>query len=403
MQSTTTRNRLILTSVTFFVSLVLSYLFSLNISQSFATGLISLIAAYSAVLIIDKRHRNQEIILLDSLHYRIKEIEGVKYNLITEIHQLENHHHSLAQELNKLQIQVSECRNIRDSINRELSTHSGQKKQLELHISRIQAEIEDLEHSKIELTKTSSNLSTEKRRLETSTNALRTEVSQLQSLIHELSQQKVEIENNLVLLERLKPSLEEKLYELRVNIQELDLQANQQNQLISIRNTESQQIESKFNQLKQQIISQELESNQLQAQIQLLEAERDTLQNQIWELIQQDEINHIHTSKIVPLTTIIREENTSDNLIIESDEWLDFSTGLTETQIQVIKIILEAENPYPKIKKIAEENITMPNILIDSVNEQAQATVGEIIINTNSDVPTIYPEYISNIQQVILL
>jgi chromosome segregation ATPase len=405
MQSNTTRNRFILALVSFVVSFILSLLFSWNITQSLAAGFITIIAAYSAVLVIDKRHRHQEIILLDSLHYRIKEIEGLKHNLFTEIHQLENHHYSLVQESSKLQNQVIECRNTRDSLNRELSTYSGQKKQLESQINRLQVELEDLEHSKVDLNKTFSHLSTEKRRLETTTNALRVEVSQLQSIINELLQQKTEIENNLVLLERLKPSLEEKLYELRVDIQELDLQVNQRNQLISTKNTEYQKIESKFNQLQQQTTSKKVELNQIKDQIQLLEEERDTLQNQIWELIQQEEINLLENSRDFDL---IDDDNISNKIIVEPvenvlvDEWLDFSTSLTETQVQILKIILEEQNPYPKIKKIAEENITMPNILIDSINEQSQEIIGEIIINTNSDLPTIYPEYIPNLKQVMI-
>jgi hypothetical protein len=43
----------------------------------------------------------------------------------------------------------------------------------------------------------------------------------------------------------------------------------------------------------------------------------------------------------------------------------------------------------------------MPNILIDSINEEAQIAMGENIIDTNSDLPMIYPEYIFKLQQMI--
>jgi predicted nucleic acid-binding Zn-ribbon protein len=413
MQSRTTGNRLTLALVSFITSFGLSCLFSWNISQALSNAIITVIATYSAVLIIEKRHRHQEMIVLDSLNHRIKELEGLKHHFLSEVHQLENHHHLLIQESNKLQNQVAECRNTRDSLNRELSTYSGQKKQLEANINRIQVEIENLERSKIEINKTFSNLSTEKRRLETNTNALRTETNQLQNIIHELSQEKIEIENNLVLLERLKPSLEEKLYELRINIQELESQVTQQNHLILGKNSEYEKISSKFNQIQQQTIDKETEFKCLKDQVHLLEAERDTLQNQVWELIQQEKINLPQTSEIIAqkqqdadvfpfsdlLGTIDEPIEINENILL--DEWLDLSKSLTFTQIQTLTTILEEQNPYPKIKKIAEDNITMPNILIDSINEQAQETIGEIIIDTNSDLPVIYPEYIFKLQQVI--
>jgi DNA repair exonuclease SbcCD ATPase subunit len=413
MQSRTTGNRLTLALVSFIASFGLSLLFSWNITQALSNAIITVIAAYSAVLIIDKRHRHQEMIVLDSLNHRIKELEGLKHHFTTEVHQLENHHDLLLQESNKLQKQVAECRNNRDSLNRELSTYSGQKKQLEANINRIQVEIESLEHSKVELNKTFSNLSTEKRRLESNINALRTETNQLQNFIHGLSQEKVEIENNLVLLERLKPSLEEKLYELRVNIQQLETQVTEQNNLISVKNSEYEKVLLKFNQLQQNTTNKETEFQHLIDQIHLLEAERDTLQNQIWELIQQEEINLPQESEIIDqnqkisdvfpfsdlLGTIDENIDINDNILL--DEWLDLSQALTSTQIQTLTTILEEPNPYPHLKKIAEDNITIPNILIDSINEQAQKTIGEIIIDTNSDLPGIYPEYILKLQQVI--
>ncbi|AFZ03387.1 tellurite resistance TerB C-terminal domain-containing protein [Calothrix sp. PCC 6303] len=413
MQSRTTENRISLALISFISSFGLSCLFHWNINQAFSNAIIAVIATYAAVLIVDKRHRNQEMLVLDSLNYRIKELEGLKHHFLGEVHQLENHHHLLLQESNKLQNQVAECRNTRDSLNRELSTYSGQKKQLEASINRIQVEIENLERSKAELNKNFSNLSLEKRRLESNTNTLRIETNQLQSIIHKLSEEKTEIENNLVLLERLKPSLEEKLYELRVDIQELESQVNYQSDLLLVKNTEYDNVLLKFNEIQQQTIHQETEFQKIKDQINLLEIERDTLQNQVWELIQQEEINFPEESGIVNqnqkdtdvfpfsdfMLTIDGTIERSENELL--DEWFDLIETLTSPQFQALESILEEQNPYPRIKKIAEDNITMPNILIDSINEQAQETIGEIIIDTNADLPLIYPEYRFKLQQLI--
>ena len=84
-----------------------------------------------------------------------------------------------------------------------------------------------------------------------------------------------------------------------------------------------------------------------------------------------------------------------------SKEWTDFLESLPEHEIEVLKVILKQVKVKNAIKKIAEENITMPNLLIDSINERAQDTIGELIISTSNDIPEIYEEYQQKIQEII--
>jgi hypothetical protein len=74
---------------------------------------------------------------------------------------------------------------------------------------------------------------------------------------------------------------------------------------------------------------------------------------------------------------------------------------MSDSEIQALKAIIEDENPHSVIKKIAEANITMPNLLIDSINEKANNTIGELIIAPNATIPEIYPEYQSDVKRVI--
>jgi hypothetical protein len=45
----------------------------------------------------------------------------------------------------------------------------------------------------------------------------------------------------------------------------------------------------------------------------------------------------------------------------------------------------------------------MPNLLIDSINEIANNTLGELIIETESENPEISPEHILNVQKMITI
>lgn len=417
MQSVTISNRFILGIVAFSVSFGLSLVPNWDFNKAFLTGLITAVTIYAAALFVDKRRRNYEVFVVGSLRKRIKEMEGLKARVVREINQIEEHHNLLYAESQQLQNQVTESRNQRDSIHRELRTFAGQKKQLEAEINILQTEINNLQKTQTELNNAFSVLAAEKRRLESNCNVSRSEITHLQSKISELQQEKQEIESNLTLLGRLKPQLEEKLYELRIAIQELEVETTQKNQLLVATKTERENIQAILNSSQTQLVEQKAELQQLQSQVSLLQEERDSLQNQVWELLQQietfnpeplvdnskeDDTELFPFSEIIETTTVLdsSEVKTSENL---PKEWTDFLENLPVYELEVLKAITEQENPKAAIKKIAEANITMPNLLIDSINERANDTIGELIINTDSESLEVYPEHITHVQKMIAM
>jgi chromosome segregation ATPase len=414
MQSAMASNRFILGIVAFGISFGLSLALTWNFGKSLIIGLITLIVTYSA-LFVEQQQRNHEMLARrDSLHRRIRELEGLKSRMLAEINQLEAHHALLYQESNKFQNQVVERRNQRDILNRELSSFIIEKKQLESQINYLQDEISNLESTKTEINKSFSNLNAEKRRLELNYNVSKAEINQLQTQISQLQQQKQELESNLVLLGRLKPQLEEKLYQMRVKIHELETEEKRLSQILIDGKNETENVESNLNSLRTQVAEHETQLHHLQEQVVLLQDERDNLQSQVWELLQQTEVLH-HDSlleqgqeeevDLFPFAEIIEpvENNNSSSEIVEiiPEEWVKFIEKLPAHEIQVLKAIIEQENPYTAIKKIAEDNITMPNLLIDSINERANDTLGELIIDPSLDVPQIYAEHQSNVKRAI--
>ncbi len=136
----------------------------------------------------------------------------------------------------------------------------------------------------------------------------------------------------------------------------------------------------------------------MQGQVSLLQEERDSLQNQVWELLQQLETfnpepladnSQEDNSELFPFSEIMETTAVTDNSEAETsenipEEWTKFLENLPEYELQVLKAIVEQDNPNAAIKKIAEANITMPNLLIDSINERANDIIGELIINTEN-------------------
>ena len=66
-----------------------------------------------------------------------------------------------------------------------------------------------------------------------------------------------------------------------------------------------------------------------------------------------------------------------------------------------MKVILKQENVNKIIKKVAENQITMPSLLIDSINEKSNTIFGKLIIELGSESPTIFPEYKNNVSKLI--
>ncbi|MBD2385390.1 tellurite resistance TerB C-terminal domain-containing protein [Cylindrospermum sp. FACHB-282] len=416
MQSAIVSNRLILGLAAFSVSFGLSLVPNWDFTKAFLTGIITVLATYAAALFVDKRRRNYEMLILSSLHKRIKELEGLKSRIFREINQIEQHNNLLYAESKQLQNQIAECRSQRDSLHRELSTFIGQKKQLESEIFILKTEFNSLEKNKLELNNSVSILTSEKRRLELNCHTSRAELTQLQMQIDELQQERQEVESNLTLLGRLKPQLEEKLYELRIEIQDLEADTIKQNQLLIATKTEKENIEIILNSLQTQTAGQQAELDQLQGQVALLQDERDILQSQVWELLQQMETfnqeplldtaeeDSIELFPFAELLEPLETENTqldaSENL---PEEWTDLLENLPGYEIQILKAIVEKNNPQAIIKQIAEANITMPNLLIDSINERANDTIGELIIQTTAEIPEVYQEHIKNVKKMIAI
>ncbi|MBE9005302.1 hypothetical protein IQ259_09665 [Fortiea sp. LEGE XX443] len=411
MQAVMVSNRFLLGIVAFSVSFGLSLVPNWDFNKAFITGTITVLATYSAALFVDKRRRNHEMLVLVTLRKRIKEQEALKARIFREIKQIEEHRSLLYAESQQLQNQIAESRNQRDSLHRELGNFAGQKKQLETESNNLKNTIQTLEKTTTELSNTCANLTSEKRRLEVHNNVSRAEIVQLQTQISELRQDKQEIETNLTLLGRLKPQLEEKMYELRIEIQEMELVVNQQNQLLAATTTERDNIASNLNELNKQIGEKQSEIQQLNSQNLILQGERDLLQSQVWELLQQTEtlgLEHVHENtqiedeiEVFPFTALIASsEDTIDNL---PEEWTNLLEKLPGHEIEVLKAIVQEDNPKTAIKQISEANITMPNLLIDSINDRANDIIGELIIDPGDDIPEVYQEHLVNVQKMIAM
>jgi chromosome segregation ATPase len=411
MQSGIVSNRVILGVSAFSVSFGLSLVPDWDFTQALITAIITVLATYSAALFVDKRRRNYELLVLNSLHRKIRELEGLKSRIAREIQQVEKHKVILYTESQNLQNQIIDSRHQRDSIHRDLGSFAGQKKQLESEIIHLKSELDNLDNNTAELKKYCSELAAEKRRLEMNSNVAHSELNQIQAQIEAFKQEKQELENNVILANRLKPQLEERLHELRIEIEELENNLSQQNTSLENSVAAKKNIETEITELQTQKQTQKLEINQLENQISLLQEERDLLQNQVWELLQNlenlnpeslteetvdTEVEEFPFDELLDTIEISKDKN--QNL---SSEWHNFLEQITPEQIQILTAFINEDNTKAILKQIAETQITMPSLLIDDINEIANNTLGEIIIETTTEEPAISPEHLPSIAKII--
>jgi chromosome segregation ATPase len=414
MQAVILSNRFLLGIVAFSVSFGLSLVPNWDFGRAFLTGIITVLATYAAALFVDKRRRNHEMLVLVTLRKRIKDQEALKNRTYQEIKQIEEHRNLLYAESQQLQNQIAESRNQRDSLHRELGNFATQKKQFETEANNLKNTIQTLEKNNTELSTSCSNFTAEKRRLELNINVSRAEIAQLQTQIETLRQEKEEVENSLTLLGRLKPQLEEKMYELRIELQEMEIVVNQQNQILASIKEERETIISSLNNINQQITEKQSQLQQLNGQVSVLQSERDLLQSQVWELLHQtetlnlDNISDISENiptedeiEIFPFADLIAPSEESDENLPE--EWSNLLEKLPGHEIEVLKAIIQEDNPKAIIKQIAEANITMPNLLIDSINERANDIIGELIIEPGEDSPEVYQEHLVNVRKMLAM
>ena len=426
MQVAMVSNRFIINIVAFGISFGLSLALTGSFKRAAIIALLYIPTTYIAVLFAHQRRKQHDTIILKSLkslNGQIREMEDIKSRMVVEINSLEKHRSLLYSESKQLQNQVAEYRHQRDSIDRELSTYAGQKKQAETGILQLKTELENLEKTKEELEKYFSKVTTESRRLEINCNVSRSEFTKIKNQIEQLEQDKKELENNLTLLNRVKPQLEEKLYDLRINLQELEVVECKKNENIRAKVAEQQSIEDKLSTLREEVDTKQVELSQLKGQVSLLQDEHDILQDQIYDLLQQMEnlnSNHLleqdleeqdlteledlepfpFADLLDPLETTDEEKETEISTKLPQ-EWKILLEQLPEHEVRVLQALVEEENPNPIVKNIAQNNITMPNLLIDSINERASDTLGELIIDPGNEFPGICEEHLAKVQKMI--
>lgn len=86
-----------------------------------------------------------------------------------------------------------------------------------------------------------------------------------------------------------------------------------------------------------------------------------------------------------------------------SENLKHFFEVLTDIQRQTIQAILFSDNPQRELSKMTEETMSMPEILIDEINDVATQFLDDILIDTFDDPPTVLEQYADELKRAVKL
>lgn len=133
----------------------------------------------------------------------------------------------------------------------------------------------------------------------------------------------------------------------------------------------------------------------------ILVVEENTL---ILEDDYRDEFNYIyeHLSEFNTPESISTEDDSSKFVLDGlSDEIRQLLETLSPTQKEILYIILSQENISGRIEEIANTEMSMPEILVDEINDIATQYIGDILIDTFGDEMCVLEQYADELKKAM--
>ncbi len=263
-------------------------------------------------------------------------------------------------------------------------------------VTALQAQIYQLEEWEFELNQSLLAIATEEHRIRNNISFLKRELSQLYTQIAEQRSYKQQLSQDLTTLNEQRHQLEAELQELQNQIQKFEQCKEELEQSLRSLKAKKQNAEADFN-------SAQAELKQLHVQIQVLEKSKAELEQSLSALAQDNYTTEVNLRLLQSQLSQMQlkvEQKQQEKL---PDEWNEFKARLTKFEIQVLEAIIQQSEPSAAIKKIAEENVTMPELLIDSINERALDTIGDLIVEPGSETlpPVVPEEYLTNVNKLL--
>jgi chromosome segregation ATPase len=399
MSLTKNRHRTFGALVGFGISFGLSLIILQNPLTSFINGVVTFSGSFLAVGISDRQRIKREKKVKNSFQHQIKRLEAEENQLYQSLSSVSNIKEQVESKVNSLYLErthllnrIAELNFKRNDLYRDVNHLQQQLDQITQAITQKKIQIEQLEKREIELNQAilrkSYNSHPSQRRI----NQLKEKVAEVQTTLTVQEQQQQKIEQELINLETYKQEIEGNIYDLNGQIKLLEYKKEGLETSISELQNQKQTLETTLEKYHQ-------ETHKLQNSIETKTLQQEEIKQAILELEnhkQELEIQLYPVSQIAVLETPLVEipHLITNFLPLEWQEWLNFVQQLSPDERKAFKAILEKD--AATLKQIADQQITMPEVIIDLLNDNALKLIGDTPFTRNdtSIIPEVHQEYI---------
>ncbi|HAX75799.1 MAG TPA: hypothetical protein DCY88_08170 [Cyanobacteria bacterium UBA11372] len=375
-------NEWLLSAVTFIVGFTLTLLVKGDINTALLAALFAVPAAFAGLIAVNIQRRIAQKRVLTALQVEIRQMEKYKHQLQQDLWAIANQSDQIQEQINYrqnqfnwLQVQIGEKQKSKQELTLALMALGEDKRLVEEAIYHLNQQKEELDLSL-------RSLKSQHYKAETNKNEL---LADLQHLKEEIAFQKTE-----------KQRLQETIDFLRSQFHEWQMEDIEVHDI-------TPPVEDLTSPETQKLLTGSDEQEEAETG-RKGDAERDSesisgTEERAADFESTEFIDGVSPRLPFSASPCLLQEQPEADL---DAEWAEFVAQLTYPELEVLKAIVEQENPNSTIKNIAESNITMPELLIDAINSRAIATLGDIIIEPGTDAPAIAdPEYLQTVKKVL--
>ncbi|MEB3293043.1 MAG: tellurite resistance TerB C-terminal domain-containing protein [Synechococcales bacterium] len=410
-----------LSSIAFGISFGVSLVFGKgDFGKALGFGGLTFFASQVGAVVAEQTREGSLRGRTDELRYQIRSLQRKRAAAYEDLLQTATERDRVATSIAQLQGQVEQlqCRSAnlwqqKEALSWNLAEPTPRRTTTQ--IQALDDKIKTLEREEAELNRSLSTTLAAKQRAEQHFTTTQSELNQLQAQVAEQRSHKEQVLQDITALAEQKQQLAQQVAQLQEQVQSLDQYRHELNHFIDVVEPQRQQVETgsqslqvAIAQLQQQIGSLHKELGSLEGQILERRGQKDVLDQELYALREQrrDLEERPVRSFATPWQSALSQpsptaysapyptqEKPDPSAPVEMDcqqlslppEWKQFIAQLPQYEFQALRAIAREKNPAPQLKQIAEANLTMPELLVDAINERALETLGDIILEPSPD------------------
>ena len=406
-----------------------------DFGQSLGNGVLTFLASQIGAVVASRQPTEEDEgqWRSEELRGHIRALQRRRGDTYTELEQLMEERDRAAASLQSLQGQLQQLQTKSNTLWQQKEalswnlTSPAAGRRTTTEIQDFELRIKTLEREEAELNRSLSSTLAAKQRAESHLTATQSELSQILAQVAEQKVHKADILEDIMSLSEQQQQLNQTLVQSQKQLEDLDQYRRDLTQLVESAEPVRQQVSQGSQSLQGAI-------HQLQGQIGSLHTELETLETQILDRRTQkialdqeletlrDQPKSIASSPRLATvsdpwqesssvkTTKPAREDPAATLRLDFSQypnvtppWIAFAAQLPRYEFQALGAIAHEKSPASHLKRIAEASLTMPELLIDAINERALETIGDIILEPSAKkgIPVIAQEYETDVRTIL--